>query len=138
MEVRFTKILSQEFSRTDSRILGALSKLGELLLNPQVRTFSGSVPGPFRNADVEIQEPNRGCSQNDPHHEVEFSACRASNLTDSDPDETCHMVTSVQEEIPYCSLGLLQENKRRRAPQVEIPFTSNAASVTSVKMYGTG
>ena len=29
-----------------------------------------------------------------------------------------HMVTGVQEEIPYCFLGLRQENKRRRALQV--------------------
>ena len=35
---RVTKKLSQEFSRTESRILGALSKLDEFLLNPQVRT----------------------------------------------------------------------------------------------------
>ena len=28
-----------------------------------------------------------------------------------------HMETENQEDLPYCSLGLLQENKRRRAPQ---------------------
>ena len=33
-----TRKFSQEFSRTESRILGALSKLDEFLLNPQVRT----------------------------------------------------------------------------------------------------
>ena len=38
-----TKKLSQEFSRTESRILGALSKLDEFLLNPQTRTLSGTV-----------------------------------------------------------------------------------------------
>ena len=32
---RVTKKLSQEFSRTESRILGALSKLDEFLLNQQ-------------------------------------------------------------------------------------------------------
>ena len=47
---RVIKKLSQEFSRTESCILGALSKLDEFLLNPQVRTFSGTVPGTFRNA----------------------------------------------------------------------------------------
>ena len=84
------KKLSQEFSRTESRILGALSKLDEFLLNPQIRTFSGTTPGTFRNTDVENQEPSGDRSQNDPYPEVEFSACRASNLTDSDPDETSH------------------------------------------------
>ena len=44
-EGRFTKKLSQEFSRTESRFLGALSKLDEFPLKPQVRTCSGTVPG---------------------------------------------------------------------------------------------
>ena len=89
-EGRVTKKLSQEFSRTEIRILGALSKLDEFLLNPQIRAFSGTIPGTFRDTDVENQEPSRDRSQNDPHPEVEFSACRARNLTDSDPDETSH------------------------------------------------
>ena len=42
---RVTKKLSQEFSRTESCILGALSKLDEFLSNPQIRTFSGTTPG---------------------------------------------------------------------------------------------
>ena len=44
IEGRVTRKLSHEFSRTESRILGALSKLDEFLLNPQIRTFSE----PFR------------------------------------------------------------------------------------------
>ena len=40
IEERVTKKLSKEFSKTESRILGALSKLDKLLLNPQVRTCS--------------------------------------------------------------------------------------------------
>ena len=87
---RVTKKLSQEFSRTESRILGVLSKLDEFLLNPQIRTFSGTAAGKFRNADVENQEPSGDCSQDGSHPEVELSACRASNLTDSDPDESSH------------------------------------------------
>ena len=82
------KELSQEFSRTESRILGALSKLDEFFLNPQVRTLSGTVPGTSRNNDVENWEPTGDRSKNDPHPEVEFSACRTSNSIDSDPEET--------------------------------------------------
>ena len=37
---RVTKKLPKEFSRRKSRVLGALSKLDEFLLNPQVRTIS--------------------------------------------------------------------------------------------------
>ena len=45
IEGRITKKLSQEFSRAESRVLGALSKLNAVLLNPQLRTFSGTTPG---------------------------------------------------------------------------------------------
>ena len=58
IEGRFTRKLSQEFSRTNSRILGVLSKVVEFVLSPQVRTHSGTVPGTTRSTDVENQEPN--------------------------------------------------------------------------------
>ena len=45
IEGRVTKVLAREFSRTESRFLCALSKLDEFLLNPQIRTHSGTVPG---------------------------------------------------------------------------------------------
>ena len=59
IEGRVSKKLSKEFSRTESHILGALSKLDELLLNPQVRTCSVAVPGTSRNSDSGNREPNR-------------------------------------------------------------------------------
>ena len=52
-EGRVTKKLSQEFSRTESRILSTLSKLDEFLLNRQIRTHFGTVPRTFRNTNVE-------------------------------------------------------------------------------------
>ena len=67
IESRVTKKLSQDFSRTESRILGALSKLDEFLLNQQIRTHSGTVPGKFRNTNVENQGTNEDDSQSDPH-----------------------------------------------------------------------
>ena len=39
IEGRVTKKLSKEISKTESRVLGALSKLEELLLTPQVELF---------------------------------------------------------------------------------------------------
>ena len=63
IEGRITKTVSQEFSKTESRIFGALSKLDEILLNPQKRKFSGSVMGTFRNAVVENQEQSGDRSQ---------------------------------------------------------------------------
>ena len=85
-----TKKLSQEFSRTESRILGALSKLDEFLLNPQIRTHSGTVAGTFRNTNVENQEPNEDRSQDDLHPEVGPSVCQSRHSADSDTDEAPH------------------------------------------------
>ena len=70
IEVRVSKKLSQEFSRTESRILGALTKLDELLSNQQIRTHSETVPGTFRNTNVENQGTNEDDSQSDPHPEA--------------------------------------------------------------------
>ena len=70
VEGRVTKKLSQQFNRTESRILGALSKLDEFLLNPQIRTHSATVPGTFRNTNVENQGTNEDDSQSDPHPEA--------------------------------------------------------------------
>ena len=86
IEGRVTKRLSQEFSKKESRILGALSKLDEFLLNPQIRTHSGTVRGTFRNTNVENQEPNDDRSQDDPHPEVEPSVCQSRHSIDSDTD----------------------------------------------------
>ena len=70
IEGRVTRKLSQEFSGTESRILGAVSKLDEFLLNQQITTHSGTVPGTFRNTNVENQGTNEDDSQSDPHPEA--------------------------------------------------------------------
>ena len=101
IENRVTKKLSQEFSRTESRLLCALSKLDEFLLSPQIRTHSGIVPGTFQNTNMENLEPNDDHSRNDPHPEVGPSVCQSRHSIDSDPDEAPHMLTRIQEEICY-------------------------------------
>ena len=50
-----------------SRILGALSKLEEFLLNPQVRTCSVVVQGTSRNANSENRETHGDRSIDDPY-----------------------------------------------------------------------
>ena len=57
IEGRVTKKLSQGFSRTESRILGALSEFDEFLLNPHVRTNSGTVPGTSWSNDSKTGNP---------------------------------------------------------------------------------
>ena len=74
IEGRVTKKLSKEFSKTESRILGALSKLDEFLLNPQVRTCSVVAPGVSRSNNLENQGTNQDRPSDDPGPEVEFSS----------------------------------------------------------------
>ena len=74
IEGRVTKKLSKEFSKTESRILGALSKLDEFLLNPQVRTCSVVAPGTSRNNNLENQGTNEDRPSDDPGPEVEFAS----------------------------------------------------------------
>ena len=70
IEGRVTKKLSQEFSRTESRILGALTNLDEFLSNQQIQTHSETVPGTFRNTNVGNQGTNEDDFQSDPHPEA--------------------------------------------------------------------
>ena len=96
IEGRVTKKLSEEFSRTESPNLGALSKLDEFLLNPQIRTHSGTVPGTFRNTNVENQGTNEDDSQSDPHSEA--GIFRSQITQNSGPEVGHDMVTRVQKE----------------------------------------
>ena len=79
IEGRFIKKASQELTRTASRIMGALSKLDELILKTQVRGHSENVTRTFRDTNVENNEPNEVRFQDDPHLEV-GSSVRQSRL----------------------------------------------------------
>ena len=70
IEGRFTKKLSQEFSRTENRILGALSRLGDFRMNPLIQGHSGIAPEASRNTYVINQGTNEDDSQSDPHPEA--------------------------------------------------------------------
>ena len=72
IEGRVTKRLSKEFSRTESCVLVALSKLYDFFLNPQVRTCSVAVLGTTSNSDSGNREPYADRSPNDPCPEREF------------------------------------------------------------------
>ena len=95
IEGRVIKKLSKDFSRTESRILGALSKLDEFLLNPQVRTCSLAVPGTSRNNDLENWEPTGDRSLGDPCPEAIFSTYHSSNLNDSEQEVTHHNIKTI-------------------------------------------
>ena len=90
IEGRVTEKLSKEFSRAESRILGALSKLGEFLLNPQVRTCSVIVPGISRNNFSENREPTGDHSLDDPCPEARFFSHHSGNLNGSEVEDYPH------------------------------------------------
>ena len=70
IEGRVTKRLSKEFSRTENRILGALARLDDFLMNPLLPGYSGATPEPTWNALINNQGTNEDDSQNDPHPEA--------------------------------------------------------------------
>ena len=72
-------------------------------MNPEVRMHSGTVPGTIRNTNVENDEPIEDSFLDDPHRGMGPSVCQSGHSIDSDPGEAPHMVTAVQEEMPYCS-----------------------------------
>ena len=100
IEDRVSRKLSQEFSRTESRILGALSKLDEFLLNQQITTHSETVPGTFWNTNVENQGTNEDDSQSDPHPEAGiFRGQTTQNLGPKDCRDTCYFKSS---QLIFC------------------------------------
>ena len=93
IEGRVTKKLSKEFNKTESRILVALSKLDEFLLNPQVRTCSIAVPGTFRNANSEKRETHGDRSTDDPYPEVGYFLHHSGQLSSPETETNPHMMT---------------------------------------------
>ena len=72
IEGRVTKRLSKEFSRKENRILGALARLDDILMNPLLQGHSGTTPEPSWNALSTSQGTNEDDSQNDPRPEAGF------------------------------------------------------------------
>ena len=129
---RVIKQLSLEFSRTESRFLGALPKLDDFVSNPLARTLSGTVPQTSRNTDLENREPTGARSQSDPHPEVELFTRRINNSTDSDPEGTSHMVTGVQEGIFFCSIRT-SSGKQKRARSKNQPEICCANTLATIE-----
>ena len=100
---RVTNKLSKEFSKTESRILGALSKLDGFLLNPQVRTCSVAVHGTSRNANLENRETHGDRSSTDPYPEVGYFPHHSGQINSSETETISHMVT---ENYPH-SIGAI-------------------------------
>ena len=143
IEGRVSKKLSQEFSRTESRILGALSKLDEFLLNQQITTHSETVPGTFRNTNVGNLGTNEDDSASDPHPEAgifgdqttqNFSPKDCRDMVTGATEEIRNghdMVTAVQEEFPYCSseISSAKQKKARSTSQPQFRSENTPATI---------
>ena len=132
IEGSVTKKLSKEFNKTESRILGALSKLDEFILNPQVRTCS-VVQGASRNANLENRETQGDRSSDDTYPEVGYFPHHSGQLTCPDANyphmvtgatgETRHYphtMTVTQKENPYCS-PTTSSGKQKKARSTSQP-----------------
>ena len=83
VEGRLTEKLSQEYCRTESRILGALSRLDDFLLNPLIQGHSGTIPEASRNTLHTNQGTNVDDSQSDLHPEAGVSQNQTPGLGDT-------------------------------------------------------
>ena len=138
IEGRVTKKLSKEFSRTESRILGALSKLDEFLLNPQVRTCSVVAPGTSRSNNLENQGTNEDRPSGDPGPEVEFASPISGAETNPhmvtgvtrEFHQHPHMAMETQEEIPYCSTSTSSGKQKKARSTSQPQFRSENTPAT--------
>ena len=93
IEGRVTKKLSQEFSRTENRILGAVARLDDFLMNPLLQGHSETTPGTSRNMFSRNQGTNEDDSQSNPHPEA--------GLLTSGREDRHDMATGVLRERPW-------------------------------------
>ena len=90
IEGRVTKKLSQEFSRTENRILGALARLDDFLMNPLLQDHSGTTPETSRNMFSINHGTNEDDSQSNPQPEA--------GLLTSGREDRHDMATGAQRE----------------------------------------
>ena len=95
IEGKFTKRLSKEFSRTENRILGALARLDDFLMNPLLPGHSGTTPEPTRNTSHNNQGTNEDGSQNDPHPEAGLFHGQTSRNAGLEESHDTRLLTSL-------------------------------------------
>ena len=119
------KRLSKEFSRTENRILGALARLDDFLMNPLLPGRSGTTTEPTRNALNTSEGTNEDDSQNDPRPEAGlFHGQMTQNYGPGDGDYmvtgateqigNCHDMTGFHEEVTYCPLSTSSGKQKKK------------------------
>ena len=117
IEGRVTKKLSQEIIRTENRILGALARLDDFLMNPLLQSHSGTTPETSRKMFSINQGTNEDDSQSNPHPEAGF-------LT-SGRDDRHDMSTGVQRERERVWMVATVNKERKSAVnQIEITLSN--------------
>ena len=129
IEGRVTKKLPKDFNTTESSILGALPKLEEFPLNPQVRTCSVAAHGTCRNSNSENRETHGDRSSNDPYLEVGYFRHHSGQLNSPEVESISHTVT---ETYPHLVTGATRETRHyphtMTAAHEEIPYCSPTTS----------
>ena len=96
IEGRVTKKLSQEFSRKENCILGALARLDDFLMNTLNPRHSRTAPETFRNVFSTSQGTNEDDSQSNPHPEAGiFNNQMTQNSGPEDGHDTGSVFVSV-------------------------------------------
>ena len=88
--------MSQEVSRTENLILGALARRDDFLMNPLIQGYSGTAPETSRNVFSINQGTNEDDSQSNSHPEAGLFNNRKTQ--NSGPEDGHYMVTGVQRE----------------------------------------
>ena len=130
IEGRVTKKLSQEFSRTENRELGALARLHDFLMNPLLQDHSGTTPETSRNMFSMNQGTSEDDSQSNPHPEAGLLTSGQEDRHDMaariqrEGTQAHDMVTGVHEEVMYCSPSTPSGKQKRTALQVNPNFAA--------------
>ena len=135
IEGKVTKKLSQEFSRTEYRILGALSRLDDFFMNPLNESHSGTAPEASRNAYGTNQGTNVDDSQSDSH--AEAGVFQSLTTRNSGSEDSHDMVTGVHEEVTYCfpSTSLRKQKKSCSTGQPHFRSEDTLATVEADQFF---
>ena len=131
-----TKKLSQEVSRTENCIVGALTRLDDLLMNPLLQGHSGTTPETSRNVFSIDQGTNEDDSQSNPHPEAGLLTSGRKDRHDMatgvqrESAVGQDLVTGVHEEVIYCSRSTSSGNQRKNRSTSQPQFRSENIPAT--------
>ena len=150
IERRVTKKLSQEFSRTENRILGALARLDDFLMSPLLQGHSGITPETSRNVFSINQGTHEDDSQSGLHpkaglltsgrkarHDMAMGAQRenaygqdvVTGVTEQIRNRQ-DMLTGVQEEVTHCSPSTSSGKQKKNRSTNQLQFRSENTPAT--------